>query len=264
MTVTALTIAGSDSCAGAGIQADLKTFSAFGVYGASVITAVTAQNSKGIRAIHAVPAEFVTAQIDAVFEDLAIAATKIGMLWGSEIISAVASGLARWQQVQVVLDPVLIASSGEPLLADEARESLKLMLVPRARLITPNLPEAAALLDLPVARNEEEMREQGERLLALGPQAVLVKGGHGNGPESVDILVEPTSFTRFAAERVAGRSRHGTGCTLSSAIAAGLAKGLGLPEAVENAKRYLTAALKQAAGVKVGAGNGPVHHLHPS
>jgi hydroxymethylpyrimidine/phosphomethylpyrimidine kinase len=259
MTAIALTIAGSDSCGGAGIQADLKTFSALGVYGASVITAVTAQNTKGIRAIHAVPAEFVAAQIDAVFEDLAIAATKIGMLWRSEIIAAVAAGLARWRHTQVVLDPVLIASSGDPLIADEARESLKRMLIPRARLITPNLPEAAALLDLPIARNEEEMREQGERLLALGPQAVLVKGGHGAGPESVDILIEPASFTRFAAERLGGRSRHGTGCTLSSAIAAGLAKGLGLAEAVEDAKRYLTASLKQAAEINIGSGNGPVH-----
>jgi hydroxymethylpyrimidine/phosphomethylpyrimidine kinase len=136
------------------------------------------------------------------------------------------------------------------------------MLIPRARLITPNLPEAAALLDLPVARNEEEMREQGERLLALGPRAVLVKGGHADGSESVDILVEPSSFTRFAAERVRGRSRHGTGCTLSSAIAAGLAKGLGLAEAVENAKRYLTAALNRSGEMNIGSGDGPVHHFH--
>jgi len=262
MTAVALTIAGSDSSGGAGIQADLKTFAAFGVYGASVITAVTAQNAKRVRAIHPVPAEFVAAQIDAVFEDLSVRATKIGMLWGAEIIAAVAAGLARWRHAQVVLDPVLVASSGAPLLADDARESLKRVLAPRARLITPNLPEAAALLDVPVARNEKEMREQGERLLALGAGAVLVKGGHGSGSESIDILVEPSGFTRFATERVRGASPHGTGCTLSSAIVAGLAKGLLLAEAIENAKRYLTAALQRAAEMNIGSGSGAVHHFH--
>ena len=262
MTPIALTIAGSDSGGGAGIQADLKTFSALGVYGASVITALTAQNTKGVRAIHDVPAEFVSAQIDAVFSDLDVGAVKIGMVSQCPVIEAIAAGLERWQQRQVVLDPVMIATSGDRLLAPDAIDVLKRVLMPRALVVTPNLPEAAALLDAPIARTETEMRAQGERLLAFGPQAVLVKGGHARGPESVDLLIEPTAFTRLVADRIATKNTHGTGCTLSSAIAAGLAKGSGLAEAARAAKSYVTSALAAGNRIAIGSGHGPVHHFH--
>jgi hydroxymethylpyrimidine/phosphomethylpyrimidine kinase len=258
----ALTIAGSDSSAGAGIQADLKTFAAFGVYGASVITALTAQNTKGVTAIHQVPADFVTAQIDAVFGDLDVKAVKIGMVSERAVIEAIVTGLRRWSPRHIVLDPVMVATSGDRLLAPDAIEALRTKLIPRASLITPNLPEAAALLDVPVARTEIEMRAQAERLLELGPRAVLIKGGHGGGAESVDLLVEPTAFTRLAADRVATQNTHGTGCTLSSAIAAGLAKGLTLGEAARGAKAYVTAALAAAERIEIGSGHGPVHHFY--
>jgi len=261
-TPIALTIAGSDSGGGAGIQADLKTFSALGVYGASVISALTAQNTRGVSAIHDVPAHFVAAQMDAVFSDLDVGAVKIGMVSQRAIIEAIAAGLERWRQDKIVLDPVMIAASGDKLLADDAIEVLKAALIPRALVVTPNLPEAAALLDAPIARNEAEMREQGERLLALGAQAVLVKGGHGSGPESVDLLIGPNTFARLAADRIATENTHGTGCTLSSAIAAGLAKGLALSEAVGAAKRYVTDALVAADRIKIGSGHGPAHHFH--
>ena len=233
-------MAGSDSGGGAGIQADLKTFSALGVYGASVITALTAQNTKGVTAIHDVPAEFVAAQIDAVFSDLDVSAVKIGMVSQRGVIETIAAGLARWRQSRVVLDPVMIATSGDKLLAPDAVDVLRRVLMPLALVVTPNLPEAAALLDAPVAHTETAMREQGERLLALGARAVLLKGGHADGAESVDLLIEPTAFTRLAADRIATANTHGTGCTLSSAIAAGLAKGLSLAEAVRAAKTYVT------------------------
>jgi hydroxymethylpyrimidine/phosphomethylpyrimidine kinase len=262
MTPIAVTIAGSDSGGGAGIQADLKTFSALGAYGASVITALTAQNTKGVTAIHDVPAAFVAAQIDAVFSDLDVKAVKIGMVSQRGVIAAIAEGLERWRQTNVVVDPVMIATSGDKLLAPDAIEMVKSVLFPRALVVTPNLPEAAALLDAPIAENETEMREQGERLLALGPHAVLMKGGHGHGPESVDLLIAPATFARLAADRVATRNTHGTGCTLSSAIAAGLAKGLDLAEAVRGAKAYVTAALQASERVKIGSGHGPVHHFH--
>ena len=262
MTAIAVTIAGSDSGGGAGIQADLKTFSALGVYGASVITALTAQNTRGVTGIHDVPPDFITAQIEAVFSDLAVNAVKIGMLSRPAAIETVAAGLDRYGQHTVVLDPVMVAASGDRLLAPEAIDVLRRVLIPRALVITPNLPEAAALLDAPIARNETEMREQGERLLALGPRAVLVKGGHGSGAESVDLLIEPTAFVRLAADRIATQNTHGTGCTLSSAIAAGLAKGLGLTEAVGAAKTYVTDALAAANRIKIGSGHGPTHHFH--
>ena len=262
MTPIALTIAGSDSGGGAGIQADLKTFSALGVYGASVITALTAQNTKGVTAIHDVPPDFVTAQSDAVFSDLAVTAVKIGMVSQSPVIEAIAAGLERWRQRKVVFDPVMIAASGDRLLAPDAIDTLKRVLIPRALVITPNLPEAAALLEAPVASTETQMHEQAERLLALGAKAVLIKGGHGSGPESVDLLVEPTASTRLAADRVATKNTHGTGCTLSSAIAAGLAKGLDLAAATSAAKAYVTAAIAAAERIEIGSGHGPVHHFH--
>jgi hydroxymethylpyrimidine/phosphomethylpyrimidine kinase len=261
-TPIAVTIAGSDSSGGAGIQADLKTFSALGVYGASVITALTAQNTRGVTAIHDVPSEFIAAQIDAVFSDLNIGAVKIGMLSQPATIEAVAAGLDRHKARHVVLDPVMIAASGDRLLAPEAIAVLRRVLIPRALVITPNLPEAAALLDAPLAITEPEMREQAEKLLRLGAQAVLIKGGHAEGAESVDFLVQPTTVARLAADRVATSNTHGTGCTLSSAIAAGLAKGLDLSEAVREAKAYVTAAIAASDRLKIGHGHGPVHHFH--
>ena len=262
MTAIALTIAGSDSGGGAGIQADLKTFSALGVYGASVITALTAQNTKGVAAIHDVPAEFIAAQIDAVFSDLDVGAVKIGMVSRRAVIAVIATGLERWQQRKVVLDPVMVATSGDRLLAADAVDALKAELMPRALVVTPNLPEAAALLDAPLAETEAEMRAQGERLLTLGAKAVLIKGGHGSGAESVDFLIEPAGFTRLAADRIATSNTHGTGCTLSAAIAAGLAKGLDLAVAVRAAKAYVTDALAAANRIEIGSGHGPLHHFH--
>jgi hydroxymethylpyrimidine/phosphomethylpyrimidine kinase len=262
MTAIAVTIAGSDSSGGAGIQADLKTFSALGVYGASVIAALTAQNTKGVTAIHDVPADFITAQIDAVFSDLDVDAVKIGMLSQPAAIRAVAAGLDRHRARNVVLDPVMVAGSGDRLLAADAVDTLRRELFPRAALITPNLPEAAALLDLAPARSEAEMEQQGRRLIGLGARAVLVKGGHGEGDDSVDLLVEPQAVTRLAAPRLATRHTHGTGCTLSSAIAAGLAKGRDLAAAVREAKAYITAAIAAADRLEIGHGLGPVHHFH--
>ena len=262
MTAIAVTIAGSDSGGGAGIQADLKTFSALGVYGASVITALTAQNTKGVTGIHDVPPDFITAQIDAVFSDLAVNAVKIGMLSAPAAIAAVVAGLDRWKQTLVVLDPVMVASSGDRLLAPAAIDILKNALIPRALVITPNLPEAAALLDAPVAETESEMRAQAEKLLALGAKAVLIKGGHAGGTEAIDLLVSREAVARLTAERVATKNTHGTGCTLSSAIAAGLAKGQRLGEAVSDAKQYVTEAIGCADELEVGHGHGPVHHFH--
>jgi hydroxymethylpyrimidine/phosphomethylpyrimidine kinase len=261
-TPIALTIAGSDSGGGAGIQADLKTFAALEVYGASVITALTAQNTKGVSGIHDVPPDFVTVQLDAVLSDLAIGAVKIGMLSRAATIEAVAAGLDRHKAPGIVLDPVMVATSGDRLLSADAAETLRRLLVPRALLLTPNLPEAAALLGTEVAEDEAVMRHQAHRLLKLGAKAVLIKGGHGSGAESVDLLVEPQSSRRFSAQRIATRNTHGTGCTLSAAVAAGLAKGLALADAVAAAKSYVTAAIAAADRLSVGSGRGPVHHFH--
>jgi hydroxymethylpyrimidine/phosphomethylpyrimidine kinase len=262
MIPIAVTIAGSDSGGGAGIQADLKTFSALGVYGASVVTALTAQNTVGVSAIHDVPPDFIAAQMDAVFSDLDVAAVKIGMLSQAPVIETVARRLDHWRAANIVLDPVMVATSGDRLLTPAAIDVLKRVLIPRALVITPNLPEAAALLNVPLAQNEAAMREQGERLLALGARAVLIKGGHGEGAESVDLLVEPTSCTRLAAARITTRNTHGTGCTLSSAIAAGLAKGMALAPAAREAKTFVSAAIAASERLAVGTGHGPVHHFY--
>jgi len=257
----ALTIAGSDSSAGAGVEADLKTFSALGVYGACVITALTAQNTKGVFAVHPVPGDFVAAQINAVFSDLDIGAVKLGMLAHAAAIEVVAAALDRYRPRNVVLDPVMVASSGERLLDAGALDRLR-DLIRRVQLLTPNLPEAAALLDAPPARDESEMRAQAERLLGLGAGAVLIKGGHGGGPESVDLLVRAEGVVRLAALRVATRNTHGSGCTLAAAIAAGLAQGLELEAAAKKAKDYVTAAIAAADQLAVGSGRGPLHHFH--
>ncbi|UPK02035.1 bifunctional hydroxymethylpyrimidine kinase/phosphomethylpyrimidine kinase [Bradyrhizobium sp. 170] len=261
-TPIALTIAGSDSSGGAGIQADLKTFAAFGVYGASVITALTAQNTEGVSGIHQVPAEFVTAQIDAVFSDLAVGAVKIGMVAQPPVMDAIVAGLARWSPKHVVLDPVMVATSGDRLLATEAVDALRTKLIPRASVITPNLPEAAALLDEGVAADEAAVEKQGRRLLALGCKAVLIKGGHGEGAESIDYLIDSSGVIALAAPRIVTKNTHGTGCSLSSAIAAGLAKGKDMETAVRNAKAFVSAAIAAADRFSVGHGHGPIHHFH--
>ena len=263
MTIpVALTIAGSDSSGGAGIQADLKTFAALGVYGASVITALTAQNTRGVSGIYAVPAPFVTAQIDAVFGDLDVKAVKIGMVGEPATVEAIAAALARWGVTHVVLDPVMAATSGDRLLSADAVLVLLTRLVPRVSLITPNLPEAAALLDEGIASDEAAIVNQGKRLLATGCQAVLIKGGHGQGAESIDYLFSRNGMIKLSAPRIATRNTHGTGCSLSSAIAAGLAKGEGLETAVRNAKAWIGAAIAAADRLEVGHGHGPLHHFH--
>jgi hydroxymethylpyrimidine/phosphomethylpyrimidine kinase len=263
MTVPiALTIAGSDSSGGAGIQADLKTFAALGVYGASVITALTAQNTQGVSGIHPVPADFVTAQIEAVFADLDVRAVKIGMVAEVAVIDAIVAGLVRWSPAHVVLDPVMVATSGARLLEPVAVEALRSKLIPRAQLMTPNLPEAAALLDEGVAESESDIAAQGQRLLALGCAAVLIKGGHSRGAESIDYLVTRDGMLALAAPRVATNNTHGTGCSLSSAVAAGLARGDDMETAVRGAKAYITAAIAAADRLNVGHGHGPIHHLY--
>jgi len=258
----ALTIAGSDSSGGAGIQADLKTFAAFGVYGASVITALTAQNTNGVRGIHLVPADFVTAQIDAVFGDLEVKAVKIGMVAQLATIDAIVAGLKRWSPRHIVLDPVMVATSGDRLLAADAVERLRTALIPLASLLTPNLPEAAALLDEEIAASEAAIERQGKRLLELGCRAVLIKGGHGQGAESTDYLFGGNGVIALTAPRIATKNTHGTGCSLSSAIAAGLAKGEHMEAAIRNAKAWVSAAIAAADRLGVGHGHGPIHHFH--
>jgi hydroxymethylpyrimidine/phosphomethylpyrimidine kinase len=261
-TPVALTIAGSDSSGGAGIQADLKTFAALGVYGASVLTALTAQNTKGVTDIHLVPPEFVTAQIDAVFGDLDVGAVKIGMVAQLATIEEIAAALKLWSPRHVVLDPVMVATSGDRLLSADAVEALRTTLVPRATILTPNLPEAAALLDEPVAVSESAIEGQGRRLVAMGCPAVLIKGGHGEGAESIDYLVDRDGVTALPGPRIATANTHGTGCSLSSAIAAGLAKGADLQAAVRSAKAWVSAAIAEADRFTVGHGHGPIHHFH--
>jgi len=262
-TPVALSIAGSDSSAGAGLQADLKTFSALGVYGATAVTAVTAQNTQSVTAVHIVPGEIIAAQLDAVFSDLAIRAVKTGMLGNEEGVGAVAGSLARWAGgVPIVVDPVMISTSGSRLLAKGAEKALSGKLFPLAALITPNLHEAAALLGEDAARNENEMRRQAERLLAFGPKAVLIKGGHASGPEAADLFYDGSHFRSYSGPRVAAKNTHGTGCTLASAIAAFLVKGLQMEEAIAEAKAYLQGAIAQAAGLHIGSGAGPLWHFY--
>ena len=258
----ALTIAGSDSGGGAGIQADLKTFSALGVYGASVITAITAQNTKAVTGVSDVPVDMVTAQIDAVFEDLDIAAVKIGMLSRADTIAAVADGLRRHRPRHVVLDPVMVAKSGDRLLQREAIDALCRELLPLADLVTPNLPEAAVLGDWRGEISEADMAAIAQAVRDRGARAVLLKGGHLGGPESPDLLLTQEASQTFRAKRLATENTHGTGCTLSSAIAALLARGASLHEAITDAKAYLAGAIAAADRLKVGHGHGPVHHFH--
>ena len=262
----ALTIAGSDSGGGAGIQADLKTFAAFRVHAATVVTALTAQNTRGVRAVHYPPPSIVSAQIEAVLDDFAVAAIKIGMLGSAEIASVVAEALlprgegGRKGRMRAVLiyDPVMIASSGDPLSGSGFVEAVRNALLPLVDCLTPNLAEAAALLSEPIARGEEDMARQGAALLRLGPRTVLMKGGHLESDEAVDFLVTKDTICRFAAPRLASKNLHGTGCTLASAIAANVVLGAPLPEAVAAAKAFVSQAIERGRDVRLGAGAGPL------
>jgi len=257
----ALTIAGSDSGGGAGIQADLKTFSALGCYGMSVVTALTAQNTVGVTGIFAVPPAFVADQIDAVLDDIGVDAVKIGMLHSAEVIATVADRLRHHDVDVIVVDPVMVATSGDRLLEESAVEALRTRLLPLATVITPNAPEAAVLLGRDAVDSVGAAEDAALALTALGPRAVLVKGGHLDGDTSVDVLAADGALTRFEAPRVATPNTHGTGCTLSSAICAHLARGCDLQRSVRDAKAYLTAALRAGTGYTLGEGHGPVHHF---
>ena len=260
-----LTIAGSDSGGGAGIQADLKSFAALGCYGMSVITALTAQNTVGVTAIHNLPAAFIAEQLDAVLSDIGVDAVKIGMLQSAEIIEVVADKLASAGIKQIVLDPVMVAKSGDKLLRDDAIAALRSRLLPLALLVTPNLPEAEVLCGVEV-RQPDEMAGAAELLLGMGPRAVLIKGGHLDDDVSDDYLgvslADGSVDHRWYKEsRIETANSHGTGCTLSAAIAAFLAHGKGLEESVGAAKAYLTRALREGAAYQIGHGHGPVHHF---
>jgi len=255
---TALTIAGSDSGGGAGIQADLKTFAAHGVFGTSAITAVTAQNTRGVQAWLALPADLVTAQIEAVVGDLGADAVKIGMLGNAAIVEAVAAAVRALDLPQVVVDPVMIAKGGDRLLDVDAIAAMKSELLPIAHVVTPNVPEAEVLADMTI-RSLDDMRAAGERILRAGPRVVLVKGGHLEGPESVDIACTREGGFELRRPRIMTPHTHGTGCTLSSAIAANFARGLGDRQAIEEGREYLDGAIRHAPGL--GTGHGPLNHF---
>jgi hydroxymethylpyrimidine/phosphomethylpyrimidine kinase len=257
-----LTIAGSDSGGGAGIQADLKTIAANGCYGMTVITALTAQNTVGVSGIHAVPVEFVRSQMDAVLGDIGCDAVKIGMLFSPELIRTVAEGLKRHGVTKVVLDPVMVAQSGDKLLQDEAIEALREYLIPLADIITPNLPEASVLLgrDIQAAHS---IADAAIELAGLGCRAVLIKGGHLDSTDCDDCLylADEKRMVTLPGKRIDTRNNHGTGCTLSSAIASFVARGEGIEQAVRQAKDYITGAIRAGAAYRLGHGHGPVHHL---
>ncbi|MDR8393676.1 bifunctional hydroxymethylpyrimidine kinase/phosphomethylpyrimidine kinase [Aliifodinibius sp. S!AR15-10] len=263
----ALTIATSDSGGGAGVQADLKAFSAMGCYGMSVFAALTAQNTTDVTGIHALPPDFVSLQIDTVIEDLGVDAVKIGMLFNSEIMEAVADRLAAHNVGNVVLDPVMVAKSGAKLIQDDAIETLKTQLFPLSTNITPNLPEAETLLDIKID-DRTQMEGAARKLLDFGPDSVLLKGGHFSDKKSIDCLVLGEKDVNgkdvywYEAERIHTKNTHGTGCTLSSAIAAGLAKGEPLPEAVQSAKKYISGAIESGSEYSIGNGHGPLHHFY--
>lgn len=258
-----LTVAGSDPSGGAGIQADLKTATALGAYGAAVITSLTAQNTTGVSGISGVSADFVASQYESVVGDLDVAAMKIGMLGTAEVVEALADAMQRHPVPQVVLDPVMVAASGDRLVPAEAVASIRDRLLPLATVVTPNLPETATLLDEPEPETPEQMADAAQRLRRLGTRAALVKGGHlaGRDGRSVDVLADANGAREFTQSWVDTPNTHGTGCTLSSAIAAGLAAGSDLPAAVQHAKTYVSGALRSAAGWHLGSGSGPVDHL---
>jgi hydroxymethylpyrimidine/phosphomethylpyrimidine kinase len=255
---TALTIAGSDPSGGAGIQADLKTFAAFDVYGASAITAITVQNTLGVDGVAPLSADLVTAQIEAIAGDLELHATKIGMLATAAIVEAVAAAIAALDLALVVVDPVLVASSGERLLDDDGVHSLCRELLPRARVVTPNIPEAEALSGVRIT-SSDTAREAARRIQDMGPRSVIITGGHGSGVTIVNLLLDDDRFHAYSTARVQTRNTHGTGCTFASAIAAGLALGRTLPEAAEAAQKYVAGAL--AHSLQIGRGRGPLDHF---
>ncbi|WP_040338944.1 bifunctional hydroxymethylpyrimidine kinase/phosphomethylpyrimidine kinase [Candidatus Blastococcus massiliensis] len=272
MTPVALSVAGSDPSGGAGIQADLKTFSALGAYGTAALTALTAQNTRGVTGVHPVPAPFVAEQIATLLDDVTVHAAKTGMLGTADVVRAVAFALAGRAAGPVVVDPVMVATSGARLVDEDAVAAVRTDLLPVADLVTPNVPEAAALLEVPPARSVDEMTGQARTLLELGPGAVLLKGGHLGGTESVDVLATADDVLTFARPRIATRATHGTGCTLSAAIAALLARARAgavdgaagvtdWPPVVEGARDYLQAALAGGAALGIGSGHGPVHHF---
>jgi hydroxymethylpyrimidine/phosphomethylpyrimidine kinase len=257
-----LTIAGSDSGGGAGIQADLKTFSAIGCYGMSVITALTAQNTRGVYGIHAVPPAFAVQQIDAVFSDMGADAVKIGMLYSAELIQAVAAALEKHSARKIVLDPVMVAQSGDKLLQDDAIEAIKTHLMPLADVVTPNIPEASALCGRQL-KQWSDIEGAAEALAQHGSRSILIKGGHGDQNKSTDLLLlaRENRFVRLTADRIATNNNHGTGCTLSSAIASFLARGKNIETAVQKAKKFMNHAIAAGAAYKLGHGHGPVHHF---
>ncbi len=253
----AMTVAGSDSGGGAGVQADLKTFAALGVYGASALTAITAQNTVAVTAVHELPIDLIAAQIEAVVSDIGVDAVKTGMLSSSEIVEVVARELDRHGIKNLVVDPVMIAKSGDPLLRQEAVDSVRTLLVPLACIVTPNVPEAETLTGMKV-ETDEDMREAARRIIGMGARAVVVKGGHREGP-ATDLFYDGTEFVEFTSDRFDTVNTHGTGCTFASATAAGLAQGKSVVEAVAQAKEYVTEAIRNS--YPLGQGHGPVHHF---
>jgi hydroxymethylpyrimidine/phosphomethylpyrimidine kinase len=262
MIANVLTIAGVDPSGGAGVFADIKTFSALGAYGTGVVTALTAQNTRAVTSVHMAPAPFVAAQLDTLLSDVRIDAVKTGMLGTAEIVVAVADRLVAHGVTRLVVDPVMVAKSGDRLLAAEAVAALRERLLPLALVATPNLPEAADLLDEPEAASLAAMRATARRLHRLGPRLVVLKGGHLAGARSVDIVDDGAAQIELDAPRIATRNTHGTGCTFSAAIAALLARHAAPIDAVREAKTYLTAAIAAADRLEVGSGHGPVHHFH--
>jgi hydroxymethylpyrimidine/phosphomethylpyrimidine kinase len=258
-----LTIAGSDSSGGAGVQADMKTFSALGCYGMSVVTALTAQNTSGVTSVHAVSAAFVGDQLEAVFSDMGADAVKIGMLYSVDVVETVAGQLKKHAAKNVVLDPVMSAQSGDRLLQDEAIAAVKDLLMPLATVVTPNVPEAAVFLNRQI-HSFEDMKEAAIQLASCGAESILLKGGHLDGSDSTDTLYlcRQGRFIVLKAERISTRNNHGTGCTFSSAIASFLARDFPLENAVKQAKTYLTKAIRAGAEFEIGSGHGPVHHFH--
>ena len=256
-----LTIAGSDSGGGAGIQADLKTFAARGVFGMSVLTALTAQNTVGVQGVFEIPPEFVARQIDSIADDIGVDAVKTGMLSSAPIIAAVAAKIRERHLTPLVVDPVMVAKSGDPLLREDARDALVQQLLPLATVVTPNLPEARVLCGFEIT-SLDAMRRAAQAIHRLGPRHVVVKGGHlADTPDAVDVLYDGESFREFRAPRVETKNTHGTGCTFGSAIAAELAKGHRVADAVEIAKEYLTQILRASADLQIGHGHGPMNHM---
>ena len=253
-----MTIAGSDSGGGAGIQADLKTFSALGVFGTSTLTAITAQNTVGVTAVHEIPTDVIAAQIDAVVSDIGADAVKTGMLSSSPIVATVADAVRRHGIANLVVDPVMVAKSGDRLLRQEAIATIRNELIPLAKVVTPNIPEAEDLTGQSI-ESDDDVRRAAEAIIGMGAKSVVIKGGHREGPPT-DVLYDGEEFLEFTTERIPSTNTHGTGCTFASAVAAGLAHGLETPAAVRQAKDYVTAAI--SAAYPIGQGHGPLHHFH--